>query len=107
MANAFEQFEVQNLAGTTDHYVGTPGTSFVNLPAVDGFAIQSVLIQNTSSAAGGLLEVVLHEGATTTFWTLQRDGILAADVKGSIKHIQIRGATAGASYQAIINREDC
>jgi hypothetical protein len=95
--------ETKDLDGTTIHFNSTVGTSPVNVPSSDGNAIDEVLVRcSNDQTKTNRLSVALDAGAT--YLVLSPGEFVAWSIKGSLKHISIKGNVAGVAYEIVMNR---
>lgn len=104
MADVLSQLGTSDLQGSTVFRSGSVGTTWVNLPATDDKEIGEVLIAAlTDQTKSNRLLVNLDGGAE--FKTLLPGEILVFQPRGGVKHLQIKGNTAGVLWEAVFNFE--
>lgn len=95
--------ETVNTEGSTDHYNDTVGTTAIDLPSVASTVIQSILIDNTNTAATKILYISFDGG--TNYKAIDVGAAFAWTVKGNLTQIKLKGAVAGCDYEVLLNRE--
>jgi len=85
--------------GTPQHFNGTVGTSAATITPTS--TTTSIMVFNPSSnSAGVILSVSFDSG--TTFFDIERRGILAIDAE--VASFQIKASAASSNYQIIVTR---
>jgi hypothetical protein len=106
MPDRSPQFEMQDIVGTTDSYVGTATTTPANIPSSAGADIEELSIRCTLDQNPNVrLEFSLDAG--TTWLRLAVGESFSEEPRGGIKQIKIRAAGNGvtsADYEIIMNR---
>jgi hypothetical protein len=91
-------------AGSTDHFNSTVGTTPVNVPSIDGQNIVDVLVEVPEGQTATNILYVSFDGGTN-FKTMSTSASMNWSPRGGLKHLVIKGNTAGVEYEIILNRE--
>lgn len=104
MADLPPQMEVNDSRGSTVPYSGTVGTTAVNVPSAAGSNITELMVRCPFQSPNTKQLLYSLDGGAT-YLSLDVGESLTWPLKGSLKQIQIKGSTAGVSYEVILNTD--
>jgi len=100
MVDVLTGFEIRDKRGTTEHFSGTATTTPQTIPAVAGFELQTVMIDNL-----GNKDIYVSFDGGTNFKTVVKWGSLVKTIKGNVKQFQVKTISGTSDFDGIMDRE--
>jgi len=97
------QMEIVDNVGDTTSYVGTVGTTPIQIPGVAGSNINEMMVHCPTQTPVTALLYFSFDGVA--YHQLSTGEALMWPVKGSKKQIYVKASVAGVAYEVILNTD--